>query len=126
MREISLVAIGGATGSVCRYLTHYTFGLLANETHLFTGILFVNILGSFLIGLLYAGSAKYNWLSAELRLLLLIGFIGSYTTYSGFGVEAISLFQHTLIDGIFYMFLQITSGVLAVWAGITLVFKLKK
>jgi fluoride exporter len=126
MREITLVAIGGAAGSVCRYLTQYTVDLLAGDPDIFTGIFFENILGCFLIGVLYAGSVKNNWLTPELRLLILIGFIGSYTTYSGFGTEAISLFQKSIIDGLFYMLLQIVTGILAVWTGIALIFRLDK
>jgi len=126
MREIFLVAIGGAAGSVCRYLTQTISDLLANEPDIFTGIFFENILGSFLIGVLYAGSVKKNWLTPEFRLMILIGFIGSYTTYSGFGAEAITLFQQSIFDGILYMLLQIVTGILAVWAGIALVFKLDR
>ncbi|MBO4963699.1 MAG: CrcB family protein, partial [Prevotella sp.] len=76
--NILLVAAGGAVGSVCRYLL--------SSVHVASfpwGTLTVNVLGSLLIGLL-AGLSGRGILSPELKLLLVTGFCGGFTTFSTF------------------------------------------
>jgi len=73
-----LVALGGAAGSSLRYVIAQRW-----DDRLPTGTLAVNVLGSFLLGLLAAMSV-----SGQLAALLGTGFCGGFTTYSAFAVQA--------------------------------------
>ena len=77
----------------------------------------VNILGSFLIGLFYTLSARFN-LSTEVRLLLTTGLCGGFTTFSTFSNDGLILIKQEFY-GMFalYTLLSITLGVLAAFAG---------
>lgn len=121
MKNIFLVAVGGALGAASRYLTTLVVIELAGERVIFTAIFIENIAGCLLIGILFAGIRKRNWFSPELRLLTLAGFTGSYTTYSGFGIEAFHLFGGSAITSLIYVFVQIATGILAVGAGMAIV-----
>lgn len=92
MLHVLLVAIGGATGSVCRYLvglaTLRWFGPAFPW-----GTLTVNIVGSLAIGLFAELVARRFNASAELRMLLITGFLGGFTTFSAFSLDFISLFE---------------------------------
>ena len=80
MKELIYIFLGGGTGSVLRYyvqeLLHERIIPYSFPWATFT----VNIFGSFLIGLFYALSARFN-LSPEMRLLLTAGFCGGFTTF---------------------------------------------
>src|SRR5688500_16718578 len=87
MMQVLIVAIGGAGGSVLRY------GLQrALNTQFPIGTLSVNIFGCFLIGWLWAVSVK--GLNEEMRLLLMTGFCGGFTTFSAFTLESIQLMMN--------------------------------
>jgi CrcB protein len=92
MLPILLVALGGALGSVARYLT----GVLT--TRVFGpsfpwGTLIVNIAGSFLIGILVEAFALRWNLSHAWRAFLTIGFCGGFTTFSTFSLDSYALMQ---------------------------------
>ena len=86
------VGIGGALGSIARYLVAY-----AIEWRQPTGFpyatLLVNTSGSLVLGFLMNYWIASNTLSAELRLLLTVGFCGGYTTFSSFGYETVRLLE---------------------------------
>jgi CrcB protein len=91
-KNILLVALGGSLGSVARFLSHKYIGSLSS--HPFpTGTLLVNIIGCLLIGVFYGLSVKQNYLTPELRLLLMTGFCGGFTTFSAFTLEGMNLLQ---------------------------------
>jgi fluoride exporter len=117
MKEILLVGLGGFVGSVLRYLVsklNVTWQVLAIPM----GTLTVNILGSLLIGLLVGLSAKSNLISNELRLLLMVGFCGGFTTFSSFTYENLILMQNgQFLTVILYTTLSILLGFLAVYLG---------
>jgi CrcB protein len=85
------------------------------------GTFSVNLLGCFLIGLL-AGLAEYRGLfTPELRALLLVGFLGGFTTFSTFGFESVQLIR----DGEFMLaglnvVGQVILGLVGVWLGFVL------
>jgi CrcB protein len=97
IRGIILIGIGSCIGGIGRYLTQL-FVQKHFPSSIPFGTLSVNILGCFLIGIIYALSGRGNLLSPEMRLLLVTGFCGGYTTFSSYAYENISLFQ----DGEFY------------------------
>ncbi|MBB6179501.1 fluoride efflux transporter CrcB [Pseudorhizobium flavum] len=92
MLHLLLVAAGGATGSVMRYLVgQWSIRLLGPSFP--WGTLIVNVLGSFAIGLLAELIARKLDASLEMRLLLVTGFLGGFTTFSAFSLDALVLFE---------------------------------
>ena len=85
-------AAGGATGSVLRYLVgHWSIRLLGPSFP--WGTMIVNVLGSFAIGVLAELIARKLDDSLEMRLLLVTGFLGGFTTFSAFSLDALVLFE---------------------------------
>ena len=114
IRNLLLVALGGAGGSVLRYL-------LSNINTSFPwGTFAVNVLGSFLIGLL-VGLMSKGVLSPEMKLLLVTGFCGGFTTFSTFANESFSMMKagDVLLTAL-YVGASVIIGILAVWGGMTL------
>lgn len=116
MKAVILVAIGGAIGSVLRYLVAvWMKNLHASEfpLHTFT----VNIVGCFFIGLIFSWSLQS--ISFEnIRLFLMAGILGGFTTYSSFGLETFDLFkQGKIIVALTYIFTTNILGLIAVYFG---------
>lgn len=110
--NILLVAAGGAVGSVCRYLLS-SFHVASFPW----GTLTVNVLGSLLIGLL-AGLSGRGILSPELKLLLVTGFCGGFTTFSTFANESFGMMKAgEVLTAAVYVGVSVTVGILAVWGG---------
>ncbi|MCR5758387.1 MAG: fluoride efflux transporter CrcB [Selenomonas sp.] len=91
------VFLGGGLGAVCRYLATTAIGARFGMMFPF-GTLFVNTLGSFLMalimGVLLTMSKAHNLLSEPLRLLLTVGFLGGFTTFSSFSMETLTLLRN--------------------------------
>lgn len=120
IRNIVMVAFGGALGSVCRYLLSMVVTNNAHGMSFPLGTFAVNILGCFLIGLLsqmsFAGS-----ISDTTKLLLVTGFCGGFTTFSSYMMEAVSLSRAGDISiAMLYVVASIVLGFVAVFAGIYL------
>jgi CrcB protein len=116
MKQILLVGLGGAAGSMLRYLTTIlTARYFPVQFPL--GTFVVNITGCFLIGLLMGGLADQH--NPQLRLLLITGFCGGYTTFSAFSYENMVLLNsnHSLM-AIGYIFASVVFGLAAVWLGL--------
>ena len=92
MFHILLVAIGGATGSVARYLTGLAMTRLLGPPFPW-GTITVNIVGSFAIGLLAELVARKVSAPVEMRLLLVVGFLGGFTTFSSFSLDTLALVE---------------------------------
>lgn len=90
------VFLGGGLGAVCRYLATTAIGARFGMMFPF-GTLFVNTLGSFLMalimGFLLTMAKTNNLLSEPLRLLLTVGFLGGFTTFSSFSMETLTLLR---------------------------------
>lgn len=117
MIKILAVFLGGGVGSVLRYAVQ----MLLHErivSYNFPWATFsVNVAGSFLIGLFYAFSARFN-LSAELRLLLTAGLCGGFTTFSTFSNDNLEMLRqgHTGLC-LLYIALSLAFGLAACAAG---------
>ena len=117
-RSLILIGVGSCIGGISRYLIQ-EFVQKHYPSSIPLGTLSVNIIGCFIIGVVYALASKGNILSPELRLFLAPGLCGGFTTFSSFAYENISLMQ----DGEFfytsqYVLLSILFGFASVYLGI--------
>jgi len=87
------VAIGGALGAMARYaLSTWVFDV---SNHKFPyATLTVNVIGSFVMGILFVIIVEKAALPTEMRSLLMIGFLGAFTTFSAFSLDALGLWQN--------------------------------
>lgn len=113
---ILIVGIGGFLGSVFRMLSINFINKIFPHAIGF-GTLFVNVLGSFVIGLCFS-YAQNKGLSPLLKNFINTGFLGAFTTFSTFSYENLMLLQN---GNYFHLFLNIVFNVilclLAVWLG---------
>ena len=113
MNQILLIAIGGALGAVLRYTMVSSINLFF-PLQFPTGTFLVNIVGSFLIGSLYAAFAHNTALEIWVKPLLIIGILGGFTTFSSYSFELLTLLKdNEILKAISYMLL---SNVIAVGA----------
>lgn len=117
MKQLLLVGFGGFIGSVLRFL----ISKLNHSWHFLSlpmGTLAVNIIGSLIIGLLIGISVKGNLISSDLKLFLMVGLCGGFTTFSTFSAENMLLLQNgQIMTALLYMILSIVLGLLAVLGG---------
>jgi len=120
--RLLLIGLGGAVGSVLRYLLS---GLVqesawagAGATSFPIGTLVVNLLGCFAIGVLSELSESRGVLDAEVRGLLIVGLIGGFTTFSTFANETLSAMRDdALLIATGNVLLSVGLGLAAVWLG---------
>lgn len=117
---ILLIAIGGAIGSVGRYLVSVLV-LRATTPYVPYGTFLVNVLGSFAFGVI-AGLAQHRLpLSDDARAFLLVGVLGGFTTFSTFAFDGLTLLRDGQSGlGLVYLLGQVVLGVVAAWVGLRL------
>jgi fluoride exporter len=116
-RYLIYVIVGSSIGGAARYLSQ-EFVQKNFPSSIPLSTLSVNIVGSFIIGIIYALAEKSK-ISAEVRILIATGFCGGFTTFSSFAFENVKLLQ----DGEFfntalYVVLSLVIGFIAVYLGI--------
>ena len=114
--KLLAIALGGATGAVLRYLIYFYFDRL-HQSDFPWATFIVNLSGSFLIGFLWGFFDRF-YISPGLRMFIFIGLLGSFTTFSTFAFDILSLTK----DGEFklmlaYLFSSNVLGIGLAFAG---------
>lgn len=120
IKNILFVALGGALGSVMRYLLTAVIqeGVRSNFP---CGTMTVNVLGCLLIGFITALGAVHGVISPQMKLVLTTGFCGGFTTFSTFMNETLSLTHSgSTLTAAVYVAASITAGFIAAVAGMKL------
>ncbi|MAU01072.1 MAG: fluoride efflux transporter CrcB [Anaerolineaceae bacterium] len=92
MNRYLLIALGAALGANARYLVGVWAGNQLGADFPY-GTFIVNIVGSFVLGFLLTLGTERLQLSPDTRLLLAVGFLGSFTTFSSYAVESMNLWR---------------------------------
>jgi CrcB protein len=120
LKNLLLVGLGGSIGSMARYAV----SLLIRSKSFPYATLSVNIIGSFIIGVVFAMSIKETGLSNNWRLFLATGICGGFTTFSAFSLENMELLQNGKIGmALSYIIFSILLGVIATFLGYQLIIK---
>ncbi len=115
MINILMVFIGGGIGATLRHLCNYFF--MGSLSYWITFL--INILGSLLIGLLSGFFLNYTNIPSEVKLLIVTGLLGGFTTFSTFQLELITLIQEgNYKNALIYGMLSLVVGLLAVTLGV--------
>ena len=122
IKQILIVAFGGALGSVLRYKIG-GFALHHTPSWNFPVSTFtINVAGCFAIGILAALVEHHDLFSPSMRLLLFTGLLGGFTTFSAFGYEGVFLLRRGLVSvAAVYLSLSVLCGLAAVFVGMKLV-----
>lgn len=118
MKQILFVGLGGAAGSILRYLASVAT-LKYYSASFPIATLIVNITGCFIAGLIFGLVSQETSDAQSLRLLLITGFCGGFTTFSAFALENIKLMNSgNTPTAIFYVIVSVSAGLLAAWLGL--------
>ena len=118
--KILSVAVGGALGAVARYLINVSpLAAVFEKFPLPTFV--INVVGSFLIGFLMIVLADKFSANENLRMAIMVGFIGAFTTFSTFELEIFALMRdRQLVTAFLYLALSVLVGFAGVLAGVAL------
>lgn len=122
MVNLLLIFFGSGLGGVCRYLISQTvYSYLGSGTFPY-GTIVVNTCGSFLIGILSVILfARFYLIAQPLRALLIIGFLGGFTTFSAFSLETLNLFENReFILACLNIVISVLLSLAMTWLGIML------
>lgn len=120
MPTLFAIALGGAAGALSRHFVASAVSRWAGSGFPF-GTMTVNVLGSLLMGLLITLLAHRFEATPELRALITVGFLGSFTTFSTYSMETVLLVERgDLQAAALYAFGSLAVGVLALVAGMWL------
>ena len=113
------VALGGALGAVLRLLVSTAF---ATPGRFPWATLFINIAGSFGIGLLFGYGQQQAWFEQWGRYLLMTGLLGGFTTFSAFSLETVALVEAGRpLAAAAYVSASVVVCIVAAWGGLRLV-----
>ena len=118
MTTILAIAFGGAIGSVARYgMNLYSEHLVGLEFPY--GIFLTNVIGSLAIGICFVLIVERPVINDIWRSILMIGFLGGFTTFSTFSLQSIELIQAgRTVEAFVYIFGSLVLSILGCWLGI--------
>ncbi|MDI9347113.1 MAG: CrcB family protein [Methylacidiphilales bacterium] len=116
MKESFYIFIFGGLGCLmryqvsqwCNYLPTFNFPI---------GVLTVNILGSMLAGLALGTSLKYIELQPTIKIIVMVGFLGGFTTFSSFSYELYQLYSTNILHATAYLLTSVLGGLVAFFIG---------
>ena len=121
MKQLLVVAAGGAVGAVARYLVYVLAGQFLGTGFPF-GTLIVNIVGSFIMGVLVEGMALAWTIGEQMRLFLVVGVLGAFTTFSTFSLDVGLLYERGKIALIaLYVSVSVIGSIGALFLGMYLI-----
>jgi CrcB protein len=121
LNSFLLVFLGGGTGAACRHGINLLAARLVG-THYPFGTFLINIVGSFLIGVVVEYCALRSDVPLDARLFIVTGIIGGFTTFSAFSLEIGLLFERgEATAAIMYALSSVLFGVTALFAGLLVV-----
>lgn len=119
-QKLLLLCVAGSAGTLARY---FLAGIV-QRLHPYDfpwGTLVVNALGCFLFGLVWSLAEGRGLISANARAIILVGFMGAFTTFSTFAFETSQLMQrHEMLSAVANLLLSNVLGVVLVFAGLLL------
>ncbi len=121
--NILLVGIGGAFGSISRYLLGTWIQTLSESLDFPFGTLTVNLIGCFVIGFLAQLADARGVFTPESRAFVFIGILGGFTTFSSFGNDTINLFRDgETFNALVNVGANVLLGLALVWLGRTVAY----
>ena len=121
-KNILFVIGGSAAGGGCRYLLSI-FIQQFNKSKFPLATFSVNVIGCFLIGIIYVFAERHPLTSQNMKILLATGFCGGFTTFSAFAIENIELYKNgNNLYASIYILSSIIIGIAATWVA-TIIFK---
>ncbi len=118
MQQLIAIAIGGAVGSVLRFMVSTNVHRLMGKDFPY-GTLTVNVLGSLLMGFLFIMLVERQISSVELRSGILFGLLGAFTTFSSFSFETLALMESgDWAKALLNVFVSVSACLLATWIGL--------
>jgi len=118
IKQLILVGVGGGIGSIFRFLiSRITF----SQGHFPWATFIINIIGCLIIGFFIGMAVKHSSSAENIRLLLVAGFCGGFTTFSTFSLENVYLYQSgNYLALVLYITLSVIIGFAAVFLGLAL------
>ena len=127
MLNILFVGLGGALGSIARYLVSTWVQTTTKNVNFPFGTLTVNLVGCFAIGFLVQLAEARGVFTSEYRAFVFIGILGGFTTFSSFGNETLNLARGgEMLNALTNIGLNVVIGLFAVWLGRTVAYLIWK
>ena len=120
VRLILLVGLGGAIGSMLRYLATE----IIPSNHIPYGTISVNLVGSMLLGIMFGAIAADVIINQNYVLLFGTGVLGAFTTMSTFAMDTVTLSEDELSKTVIYITITIVGSIGFAWLGYKLGFSL--